>query len=119
MRPERPAGQAQSWFETGLLHRDDWAAVWVGRDPFGLPPVDPPERRSAASDELRLATALPAPRVHSALPVVRARLYATARGVYEPRLNGSRVGDVELAPGWTEYHQTAPVPDLRRHHTVA
>ena len=36
---------------------------------------------------------------------MRARLYATARGVYEPRLNGSRVGDAELAPGWTEYHQ--------------
>jgi alpha-L-rhamnosidase len=36
---------------------------------------------------------------------VRARLYATARGVYEPRLNGARVGDAELAPGWTEYHQ--------------
>src|SRR5262249_11185745 len=23
------AGSAQSWFETGLLHRRDWTAVWV------------------------------------------------------------------------------------------
>ncbi len=34
---------------------------------------------------------------------VRARLYSTAHGIYQARLNGSRVGDSELAPGWTEY----------------
>ena len=31
-------------------------------------------------------------------PVRRARLYATALGAYEPRINGQRVGDVHLAP---------------------
>ncbi|MEU1540208.1 family 78 glycoside hydrolase catalytic domain [Actinacidiphila glaucinigra] len=35
--------------------------------------------------------------------VARARVYASARGVYELRLNGSRVGSAELAPGWTAY----------------
>ncbi|WP_431953381.1 family 78 glycoside hydrolase catalytic domain [Actinacidiphila sp. bgisy167] len=35
--------------------------------------------------------------------VARARVYASARGVYELRLNGARVGDAELAPGWTAY----------------
>jgi alpha-L-rhamnosidase len=30
-------------------------------------------------------------------------LYATARGVYELHLNGTRVGDAVLAPGWTDY----------------
>lgn len=35
--------------------------------------------------------------------VSRARIYASARGVYELRLNGERVGDAELAPGWTAY----------------
>lgn len=35
--------------------------------------------------------------------VVRARIYASARGVYELRLNGERVGAAELAPGWTAY----------------
>ncbi|WP_433060231.1 family 78 glycoside hydrolase catalytic domain [Dactylosporangium sp. CS-033363] len=35
---------------------------------------------------------------------VRARLYATAHGVYELELNGERVGDHVLAPGWTSYH---------------
>jgi alpha-L-rhamnosidase len=36
-------------------------------------------------------------------PVRAASLYATARGVYELRLNGARVGDAVLAPGWTDY----------------
>lgn len=37
--------------------------------------------------------------------VERARVYASARGVYELRLNGERIGDAELAPGWTAYDQ--------------
>ncbi|MGI5238964.1 alpha-L-rhamnosidase N-terminal domain-containing protein [Dactylosporangium sp. CA-139066] len=35
---------------------------------------------------------------------VRARLYVSAHGVYEMELNGERVGDHVLAPGWTSYH---------------
>ena len=35
--------------------------------------------------------------------VRRATLYATARGVLEMELNGTRVGDAVLAPGWTDY----------------
>lgn len=37
--------------------------------------------------------------------VVGARVYATARGVYELSLNGGKVGDLELAPGWTDYRK--------------
>ena len=33
----------------------------------------------------------------------KARLYATAHGVYEVYLNEIRVGDVELTPGYTSY----------------
>jgi alpha-L-rhamnosidase len=36
-------------------------------------------------------------------PVARARLYATALGVYEASINGRRVSDDLLAPGWTDY----------------
>lgn len=38
-------------------------------------------------------------------PVLRARLYATALGLYEAHLNGRPVGDHRLAPGWTDYHR--------------
>ncbi|HTW16771.1 MAG TPA: family 78 glycoside hydrolase catalytic domain [Nocardioides sp.] len=49
--------------------------------------------------------------------VTRARAYATARGIYELRINGEPVGDQHLAPGWTDYldriqHQTYDVTDL-------
>lgn len=115
-----PAGRAQTWFETGLLHREDWTAVWIGRDPVRLPHVDPPQDH----DRTPATHALPPPLyLRRSFDLerrpVRARLYATARGVYEARLGGTRVGDAELAPGWTEYHrriqyQTYDVTDLLR-----
>ena len=50
-------------------------------------------------------------------PAVRARLYASALGLYELHINGQRVGDHYLAPGWTDYrkrvrYQTFDVTDL-------
>jgi len=41
--------------------------------------------------------------IHLPGDIVRARLYATAHGLYTAELNGERVGDHELAPGWTSY----------------
>ncbi|MGB6974013.1 MAG: family 78 glycoside hydrolase catalytic domain [Terracidiphilus sp.] len=38
-------------------------------------------------------------------PVRSARLYATAMGMYEMHLNGRRVGDQVMAPGWTDYRE--------------
>ena len=38
-----------------------------------------------------------------AKPVKKAVLRATAMGVYVPTLNGKRVGDSVLMPGWTAY----------------
>ncbi|MFC4063565.1 alpha-L-rhamnosidase [Actinoplanes subglobosus] len=97
-------GAAETWFETGLLEPDEWTAVWIGRDPVALPPVDPPTDDDLVSPgpaeaALHLRRDFDVPE-----QPIRARLYATARGVYEPELNGERVGDHELAPGWTEYH---------------
>lgn len=37
--------------------------------------------------------------------ITGARLFLTALGVYEARLNGQRVGDYILAPGWTSYYK--------------
>lgn len=38
-------------------------------------------------------------------PIKSARLYATALGMYEMFLNGRRVGDQVMAPGWTDYRE--------------
>ncbi|MGN9908835.1 family 78 glycoside hydrolase catalytic domain [Phytohabitans sp. LJ34] len=114
-----PAGQAQTWFETGLLHADEWAGVWVGRDPLSVPHAEPPGEDVTTESSLVAPPLCLRREFHLARRPVRARLYATARGVYEPRLNGVRVGDLELAPGWTEYHhrlqyQTYDVTDQVR-----
>lgn len=42
-------------------------------------------------------------------PVCHARLEVTALGVYEAELNGNRVGDFILAPGWTAYQKRLQV----------
>ncbi|UQS24765.1 glycoside hydrolase family 78 protein [Amycolatopsis thermalba] len=49
--------------------------------------------------------------------VRRALLYATAFGVYDARLNGQRVDDAELKPGWTSYQWrlTYDVSDVTAH----
>ncbi|MBB2914356.1 alpha-L-rhamnosidase [Streptosporangium becharense] len=42
-------------------------------------------------------------------PPDRARLQVTALGIVEPYLNGTRVGDEVLAPGWTSYRHRLQV----------
>jgi alpha-L-rhamnosidase len=43
-------------------------------------------------------------------PIAKARLYATALGVYEAFINGQRVNrDSLLDPGWTDYHKRVMV----------
>ena len=42
-------------------------------------------------------------------PLLWARAYVTALGVYEMHINGQRVGDAFLAPGWTSYQERLQV----------
>jgi alpha-L-rhamnosidase len=91
---------ATSTWEMGLLRQTDWRGRWISLP--GLAP-DPSLAETGELDAL-----LPATIVRRAFEidgeVTRATLHATARGVYLPRLNGQRVGDQVLAPGWTDYH---------------
>ncbi|MGW3111161.1 alpha-L-rhamnosidase [Streptomyces sp. NPDC001091] len=55
-------------------------------------------------------------RVPAGKTVARARLYSSALGLYDAHLNGARVGEDRLAPGWTDYrdrvqYQTYDVTD--------
>jgi len=78
-------------FEAGLLDVADWTASWI-QPAEG----DPPPAGKRPAYELRGVIAL-------GKPVVRARLYATAHGIYEAFIGGHRVGDLELTPGLTQY----------------
>nr|BFE30241.1 alpha-L-rhamnosidase [Actinomadura rugatobispora] len=102
------AREAGSWFETGMLAdaagASEWTAAWITHDRSDLDVVDAPEEGELALADHGLEPAVRLRRAFTAPgPPVRARLYVTARGIYEARLNGARVGDHELAPGWTDY----------------
>jgi alpha-L-rhamnosidase len=105
----RAGGSAESWFETGLLHADDWVAAWIGRDPTTFAEMDPPQGDDRSERAHWLPPCANLRRVFDlAEPPLRARVHVSARGLYELRLNGARVGDAELAPGWTEYRRRIP-----------
>ncbi|WP_405813401.1 glycoside hydrolase family 78 protein [Streptomyces sp. NBC_01390] len=74
--------------ETGLLRPENWEARFIT-------PRDHGALDSPAPELVRTVVLRPG--------VVSARLYATAHGVYTASLNGTRVGDEVLAPGWTSY----------------
>jgi alpha-L-rhamnosidase len=94
--------------EAGLLHPEDWTACFVTPswvEDASRPQPCPLLRRKFA--------------IRGEGQVARARLYVTALGVYEAYLNGVRIGDHVLAPGWTSYghrlrYQTFDVTDLLR-----
>ena len=78
-------------FEMGLLKPGDWAATWISR------PLESKEGFQPAPFLRREFTLKGVP--------VRARLYATARGIFEAYVNGERVGQDFFAPGWTDYRK--------------
>ena len=86
-----------------------WTAEWIARDPVHDPAVPVPGEQEDAGDDDAMVRRLPPcgyfRRRFAAREVSRATLYATARGVYELTINGHRVGDAVLAPGWTDYRE--------------
>ena len=87
-----------AWWEMGLLEPSDWSARFVE------PVEDADVQARAPRPAWRLRGSFQLDR-----PVVSARLYATAHGVYECFLNGRRVGDMELTPGFTSYRSNLQV----------
>ena len=85
-------GNSGDWteatFETGI---NTWSAKWITGDY----PVNKKDRYPV--DCFRKA--------FRAADVKKARLYITACGLYEAKLNGQRIGDFILAPGITDYRK--------------
>jgi len=88
-------GGASAWsepavVEAGLLDPGDWTARFI------TPDWDEDTARPQPCPLLR--------HEFNVRPGVRrGRLYVTSLGVYEAQINGERVGDHVLAPGWTSY----------------
>lgn len=80
---------ATAFFETGLLSASDFSAKWISGNyrvnKKTRYPVDYFKKRFNVKN------------------VVKARLYITACGLYEAKINGKRIGNFVLAPGHTDY----------------
>lgn len=90
-------GEESSWseegtFELALAGGADWQAKWITPDASAI-------AADAAPAYLLRQTFDVKP-----VGILSARVYATALGVYELYLNGGKVSDDLLAPGWTSYH---------------
>lgn len=88
--------------EASLLNAEQWEATMITGS---LQAKDQPKR------PFRLTTSFEPPAFR------QARLYATAFGVYEVEINGRKVGDQVLAPGWTSYdhHLNYQTYDIARY----
>ncbi|MCW0484298.1 glycoside hydrolase family 78 protein [Gaoshiqia sediminis] len=74
----------------GIMGPENWTAKWIEstvREPENRPsPIF--RKEFTTNKKVKLAVA-----------------FITARGMYEAEINGKRVGDICLAPGWTSYNK--------------
>lgn len=108
-------GETSPWSEParwsmGLLDASEWQAEWIG--------MDHEPRAILGNAEVFVPVYLRYDFEVGAQPVA-ATLYVSALGWCEPRLNGQRVGDEYLTPGWTDprcrlYYRTYDVTEQVR-----
>jgi alpha-L-rhamnosidase len=101
---------APAYFFMALLHPTDWTAKWIepGYTEDSIMRPSPLFRKEFTSNK----------KIKSAIA------YITAHGMYEAHINGQRIGDAYLTPGWTSYnkrlqYQTYDVTDLIKNGTNA
>jgi alpha-L-rhamnosidase len=89
-------GRVSAWseaatFQMALLNTSDWKAKWIEAG-FAEDSVNRPaqylRKQFSVTKKITSATA-----------------YITAHGMYEALINGKRVGDAYLSPGWTSYNK--------------
>jgi alpha-L-rhamnosidase len=77
-----------AFWEMGLLSSSEWKAKWI----------------ELSGDTVRYS---PSPHFRKEFaitkPVKKASVYVTSHGFYELHMNGKKVGDQVLTPGWTVY----------------
>ena len=77
-----------AYYEMGLLSQSDWKAKWIEMENDTIRYSPSPHFRKEFLTTKTVATA---------------RIYVTSHGFYELQLNGKKVGDQVLTPGWTSY----------------
>ena len=93
-------------FEIGLVTTSDWSAKWI------TAPFAPSKSKRYPADYFTKT-------VQIGGEIRKARLYIAACGLYTAQINGTRVGENRLTPGYTDYtkrvqYQTYDVGELLR-----
>jgi len=92
------------WWQTALFSSTEWTAKWITPEFEELPSHPSPLFRKEFTANKSVQSAI---------------VYITSHGLYEAQLNGRRIGDGFLTPGWTSYnkrlqYQVYDVTDLLR-----
>ena len=90
------SGNTSPWSETaswqmGLLNSNDWKAKWI--------------EPGFAEDSVNRPSPLFRKEFKTTKKIQSAIAYVTAHGMYEGYINGKRMGDFYLTPGWTSYNK--------------
>ncbi len=88
-------GKASAWssiafWQMGLLQPTDWKAQWI---------------EPGYQEDNEFASPLMRKEFNNGKKIKSATAYITAHGLYEAQINGKRVGDAYLTPGWTSYNK--------------
>jgi len=100
-------GNTSKWatasFGTALFVSNDWKATWIssGVKSDTVNGIVPMFRKTFSANK----------------KIASAKVYVTSRGLYDVQINGKRMGDSYLSPGWTSYdkhlqYQTYDVSDM-------
>lgn len=79
-------------FSTVFLSLNEWKAKWISADPRHI------SEQYEGGVHLRKT-------FETSKKVISAKVYATAKGMYELTVNGEAVSDALLLPGWTTYQK--------------
>ncbi|HXB42409.1 MAG TPA: family 78 glycoside hydrolase catalytic domain, partial [Puia sp.] len=85
------AWSASAFFQTAFLSSSDWKAKWIepGFTEDSILRSSPVFRKTFSTTK----------------KIASATIYITAHGLYEAQINGNRIGDAYLTPGWTSYNK--------------
>jgi alpha-L-rhamnosidase len=105
---EPSAWSAPASFGVGLLEQKDWSALWISSHDDHAFTTKENIQNFVGDPRMGTLTVTP-PKVFrkefETPAIARATVHATALGVYTLEINGQRVSDERLAPGWSAYQK--------------
>jgi len=81
----------KAYWQMGLLQASDWKAKWI--------------ESTSDADTVNGPALLFRKEFSSEKKIVSATVFITAHGIYDAYINGQKVGDAFLTPGWTSYNK--------------